>query len=524
MPMKLWIGCLFLTLGVFELVAQKVPHENFLVSTYDSPNEPSIAFDPKRPDIVVAAHNTDNVWYSTDGGHSWKMSTMLETPYGIWGDPVLEVDTNGHFYYFHLSNPAPKLGNFTDRIVCQKSTDGGKTWSKGTYMGLNGKKVQDKEWAYLDRQTNHLYVTWTEFDRYESENELDRSNILFSKSTDGGETWSKAVRINQKDGNCTDSDGTVEGAVPAVGPNGEVYVAWASKEGIVFDRSLDGGATWMKKDIIAADLPNGWDFEIPGIRRCNGFPVTVCDLSGGPNHGTIYINWTDTRNGKQDSDVWLIKSKDGGLTWTDPVRVNDDPPGKHQFFTWMDIDQSNGHLYFVFYDKRHYVDNEVDVYMAQSKDGGKTFANFRVNKTKLISNSMPFFGDYINVVVHDHIVRPIWTQMNGLQLSIIMAEVDVEAIPAPKKTKKTTPSKEALQAKGVHWLGFKLRARQCLTLLVEAENSKFKKKVFARKCFLYGTHYAKIDYQKLKLKAGKYAYSLKNKKRVLLKGKFKVNP
>lgn len=29
---------------------------------------------------------------------------------------------------------------------------------------------------------------------------------------------------------------------------------------------------------------------IPGIVRCNGLPVTVCDLSGGQNQGTIYIN------------------------------------------------------------------------------------------------------------------------------------------------------------------------------------------------------------------------------------------
>ena len=65
------------------------------------------------------------------------------------------------------------------------------------------------------------------------------------------------------------------------------------------------------------EFPGGWDYDIPGINRCNGLPITVCDLSGGSNHGTIYINWTDQRNGTDDTDVWLAKSTDGGDTWTE---------------------------------------------------------------------------------------------------------------------------------------------------------------------------------------------------------------
>ncbi|MEZ5146518.1 MAG: sialidase family protein [Bacteroidales bacterium] len=67
------------------------------------------------------------------------------------------------------------------------------------------------------------------------------------------------------------------------------------------------------------------------INRCNGLPITVCDLSGGPNNGTIYINWSDQSNGEDDTDVWVVKSTDGGDTWSEPMRVNDDPPGKQQF-------------------------------------------------------------------------------------------------------------------------------------------------------------------------------------------------
>ena len=110
-----------------------------------------------------------------------------------------------------------------------------------TYMGRNGNKAQDKEWAVVDSATNTIYVTWTQFDEYGTSDPAKFSNIMFSTSTDGGATWSEALQINEISGDCVDSDNTTEGAVPAVGPNGEIYVAWSGPEGIVFDRSLDGG-------------------------------------------------------------------------------------------------------------------------------------------------------------------------------------------------------------------------------------------------------------------------------------------
>jgi hypothetical protein len=219
-----------------------------------------------------------------------------------------------------------------------------------------------------------------------------------------------------------------EGAVPAVGPNGEVYVAWAGPAGLVFDRSLDGGETWLDEDIFIDPFPGGWDYDIPGIYRCNGLPITVCDLSGGPYHGNIYVNWTDQRNGTDDTDVWVVRSEDGGDTWTEPKRVNDDGPGKHQFFTWMAIDQVTGYLWFVWYDRRDYDDTNTDVYMAVSTDGGDTFINFKVSEDPFIPSSNVFFGDYNCVSAHDNVVRPIWTRLHGGQLSVWTSIVDVDAI------------------------------------------------------------------------------------------------
>ncbi len=410
----------------FSVSAQ---HLNVLIDEFGSwtqPEEPSIMVNPKNTDHIVGGANIDNVYFSTDGGYTWTTDVLTST-HGVWGDPVIIVDTASAFYFLHLSNP-PSGGSWIDRIVCQKQDEIGGAWNNGSYMGLNDGKEQDKQWAIVDITNNNIYVTWTQFDNYGSSNPNEFSNILFSRSYDGGESWSDALQINEVSGDCVDDDNTVEGAVPAMGPNGEIYVAWAGPEGLVFDRSLDQGDTWLENDIFIGPFPEGWAYDIPGISRCNGLPVTKCDLSGGPNHGTIYVNWSDQRNGTDDTDIWMCKSTDGGDTWTDAIRVNDDPPGKQQFFTWMDVDQETGYLYFVFYDRRNYDNNNTDVYMAMSKDGGETFMNFKVSESPFLPFSSTFFGDYTNVSAYNGVVRPIWARLEGSDLSIWTAIVNPDIV------------------------------------------------------------------------------------------------
>jgi hypothetical protein len=398
-------------------------YTNVQITNISNPEEVSIMMDPKNTNRLVAGCNINAYFYSSNGGLNWTRGTLSST-YGVWGDPCIIIDTLGHFYYFHLSNPSSG-GSWIDRMVVQKSTNGGVNWTTpGTYFGLFPPKQQDKEWAIVDTRNNNIYVTWTQFDSYGSASPLDSSIIFFSKSTNAGTNWSTAMRINTKAGDCIDEDNTVEGAVPAVGPNGEIYVAWTGPLGIVFDRSTDAGNTWLANDINITSQPGGWDYSIPGLQRCNGLPITCCDLSNGPNRGTIYVNWSDQRNGSTDTDVFLIKSTNGGNNWSTIKRVNDDPPGKHQFFTWMTVDQKTGYLYFVFHDRRNYPDTRTDVYIARSTDGGETFQNVKVSATPFTPSASVFFGDYNNIIAYDNIVRPIWTRLDGMQLSIWTAIVD----------------------------------------------------------------------------------------------------
>jgi hypothetical protein len=412
-PMPLSFRIFFFILACLSSILLSA--QNIVISTSNNPNEPSIKMDINSPNRILAATNLNNYYISIDTGHTWTQHTQSST-YGVWGDPVIDVDTAGNFYYFHLSNPAS--GNWIDRIVCQKSTDIGATWSNGSFTGLNGTKAQDKHWSIVDRSNNNIYLSWTQFDDYGSANPNDSSLILFSKSIDGGLSWLPPLRLNEVAGDCIDSDNTVEGATLAVGPNGEIYVAWTGPNGLVFDRSSDGGITWLQDDILIDQLASNWDYAIPGISRCNGLPVLKCDLSGGPNHGTIYVNWSDQRNGINNTDVFLSKSTDGGSTWTPAKKVNTDNTGRHQFLTWMDIDQTNGYLHFVFYDRRNYSNNQTDVFLAYSKDGGATFKNEIVSESSFTPTSGIFFGDYNNIVAHNNVIRPIWTRLQSGSLSI----------------------------------------------------------------------------------------------------------
>ena len=397
------------------------------------PEEVSIAINPVNPDYLAAGANIDHFFRSTNGGLNWTTSYITSNSFGVWGDPCVVYDELGYLYFGHLSNP-PFPGYWIDRIVVQRSTNNGLNWNDGAGIGFLNPKNQDKEWLGVDMHSQNykgnIYTTWTEFDNYGSSSPSDSSRIRFSRSTDKGLTWSTAVTLSDKSGDCIDEDNTVEGAVPCVGPNGEIYVSWAGPLGLMFDKSTNGGTNWGT-DVFVSTIPGGWDYAVPGIYRANGLPVTACDTSQSPFRGNIYINWTDQRNGTGNTDVFLAKSTDGGNTWSQVKKVNDDNTTRHQFFTWMTIDQTTGALYFVFYDRRNTTNNLTDVYVARSTDGGETFTNFRVSESSFNPNSGIFFGDYTNIAAYDKKVYPIWMRLDTNTLTVWTALINDSTVSVP---------------------------------------------------------------------------------------------
>lgn len=497
-------------------------YTNVTISNFNDPEEVSICINPKNTNEMVAGANLDNVYHSSDGGATWNVGIISDPVTGVWGDPIVFCDTAGDFYYSHLANPP--AGSWVDRIVFQKSTTGGTSWNPATFTGLNGTKVQDKEGIVVNPVTNTIYVTWTQFDNYGSTAPGDSSIILFSKSTDAGATWSTPVRISSEAGNCVDSDSTMEGAIPMVGPSGEIYVIWTGPNGLVFNKSMDDGATWLPHETTITSMPGGWDYNISGLQRCNGLPQAICDLSHGPNRGTIYINWTDQRNGTGDTDVWLIKSTDGGMTWSAPIRVNNDPAGKQQFLTWMALDTVTDNLYCVFYDRRNYpsISQMTDVYLARSVDGGTTFQNVQINEFGFEPSPFVFFGDYIGISAVNNVVRPIWMAYDGSSLSVWTALVDgatvgVEEVHAAKSGALELEQNEPNPFGQITQIHFHLDRAAAVNLVVYDSFGKKVAQLYSNEQFNKGDYDYVFNADQAGLSSGVYFYSLSSDQQVQTK-------
>lgn len=407
------------------------------VSTYKGviyPNEPSLCISKTNPTAIVAGANIAYHYFSSDNGRTWE-DKMLKTPYGVWGDPVLHSDIDGNIYFVHLSRTAGKSSHygFIDRIVVQTSADDGKTFSEGSYTGLNGSKMQDKPWIstddYSTKWKGNAYLTWTEFDKINSKKKKYHSRIRFSASSNIGKNWTEAITISDSVGDCVDDDHTLEGATTAVGVNGEIYCAWAGHHKLFFDKSLDGGKTWGK-DKVMFDQVSGWSMDIPHLYRSNGLPFLVVDNSSGKYTGRLYLVWGEDKG--SDADVLISYSDDGGTNWSTPKRVHNDliGKGKSQYLPNVAIDQTTGHIAIAYYDRRNSEHNVFsDVYTSISRDGSATFDEYRMNN--LISSHAGknvFSGDYIDVDFHAGKLSVIWSaydeSSNVYNRTLLESELD----------------------------------------------------------------------------------------------------
>ena len=405
--MKIRILCLTMMIpGMQHLCAQVT---NVMIDNNFGPEEPSIAINPVNPSVVVAGSNGDNYYYSNDGGATW-ITGILSSSYGQQGDPCLVADSLGNLFYLHLAGTL-------DRIVCQASVDGGATYSNGSFAWNNNILLDDKEWGVTDPHTNNIYVTWTEYDEGFTPGPLDSSRVYFSKSTDHGVTFSSGVRINQVAGDCLYLD--ITDAHPFVGVNGEIYVTFMDSAGIRFNKSVDTGSSWLAvQPLIAAVGSMRYD-TVPGVARIRSMPYSACDRSNSLYRGNLYVSWADPRNGATNSDIFFIRSVDGGATWSLPLKVNTDTSNRYQYRNAMTVDQTNGMIYIVYYDRRNYSGNDsTDVYLSKSSDGGATWTDVKLSSTGFYSAGIQFDGDYIDISAHGGMVRPVWTRTDNFSNSI----------------------------------------------------------------------------------------------------------
>lgn len=312
-------------------------------------NETAIAVDPTNPNVIVAGANdyVSRTWTCTIAG----------TPCSALGDGY--------------------SGTYL-------STDGGSTWcctaTDPNHLGtlipgverLTGGQYDaggDPAVAFDSRGT--VYYAGLGFNRTSAPNTVEVSRGTVSN---GGLTWSAPTFINQTTSPAifNDKEWIAVDANPASPFRDRVYVTWTRflfnpsngtyiQSPIAFASSSDGGQTFTTPKLISGNVLYG-----QGSR-----PVV------GPD-GALYVFWDGSTRLATTDSTYVVKSTDGGATWSAPTAVAplvDIAPLHDTSFRVNSFPAAaaaaNGDLYVTW--DTETADGSVAVY-SKSTDGGATWS------------------------------------------------------------------------------------------------------------------------------------------------------
>mgnify|MGYP000359595999 CR=1 FL=1 len=378
--------------------------------------------------------------FSTDGGSTFRDAGEVGSSH--WGaDATLAVDRAGNFYYgrMDLMPGSPAY----DRIAVFKSTDGGATFPQ--VVTASGAlpaqpEANDKPTITVDNTGSpfdgNVYVSWT----------LAKAGVLnvrFSRSTDAGSSYTTPVQLS--------TGGSDQSSIPAVGPDGELYVVWHDQTtGEIFIRkSMDGGVSFAPAVRIATARAIG-ELEsetaqycgrvLKGSLRAGRGPSIAVDRSSGASRGAVYVAFSAHGAGADAADVHLTSSRDGGATWSVPSRLNDDATSNDQWLPFV-ITTPNGSVAVSWYDRRLDPDNLFfDLFMRISGAGGTSFGpNMKITERSSppaeINRRLGFppytcyQGSYNFMAADGSNVYLVWTDNRRVRSSTIDANIFFAKVP-----------------------------------------------------------------------------------------------
>jgi hypothetical protein len=439
--------------------------------TYRMQNESSIAVNPIYPNYLIssAVDYRDNsstwIYISKDGGKSWE-NRNLGKPFPDWrstNDPSVAFDMDGIGYLvyggFGKNNEEIPIISGENGVFLARSTDFGDTWEAHIPIILHtGEQTldstfEDKYYISIDYSTrspyyNHLYVPWKRVTPRDS-----ATQIVISKSTDKGLTWSKPINVSDRvPGSSEDTTFGQSFPLAASGPDGTLYVVWnhGIEHGVGFARSDDGGETFTEPRIIhhynifgttTYIEGQGWRHAVKGKVRAEAYPVVVTDVTGGERDGYVYVCWAADKI----PNIYFSRSTDKGETWSDPVIVHS-VLDNDQFWSWISVDPLNGDLAIMYLDSRDDPENIlVDCYVSYSNDGGLTWKDRRASDVNSDLRDNPFSGnsfagDYSGCAFYDGVIYPSWVDMRNAKTSIYDSDVYTAVVntSAPQPVKDFT--------------------------------------------------------------------------------------
>ena len=407
--------------------------------------EPFIAVDPTNTNHMIGVVQQDR-WdnggahglvadVTGDGGTTWSTtwahfslcSGGNATNGGVFeraSDPWVTFAPNGDAYQSALTLDVDANGNDSATgVQVSKLAHGSSMWSDPVTLASDPitsptSVSHDKESITADpTDSSDVYVVWDR-SRKPGENTSPnaghsfgfRGDAMFSRTTDGGATWSAAQSILP-----TNANVFTEGNIVRVLPDGTLVDVFEAAHGSGRQgstnpftqsvmRSTDKGSTWSRVIDISTDQSVGVADPDTGapVRTGAGLPSAAV----GPD-GTLYVAWADSRfSGGARDDIALSKSTDGGLSWSTPVKVNQTPVPVAAFGPAVDV-SANGTVAVTYYDFRNNTADPstlpTDDWIVYSTDGGATWGDEqRLTPASFDMDSAPvapasrghFVGDY----------------------------------------------------------------------------------------------------------------------------------
>jgi hypothetical protein len=427
------------TFGPDELVAARpgLPSGTFHQET-------AIAFAPKKNSRVMVAGSMEFSRPSTDRRPC--VFAVADSSRAGWGetgviplqdlpglsacsDPSVASGPDGSFYFAYVEQNLPDVTQFPTGEIRVARASGKGPWFQETVSVFNrgADSYPDKPYMVVDHHSDSpfvgtIYVTFTDLEVTGEE------WIYVAASRDGAKTWSDPLAVNTS----PEGSDAVLGSVPAVGPDGTVYVFWArfsyeeSTEDILFSRSSDGGRSWSSAAVVTSDRKGGGFFSLKnadptfGTASNRGLGVNGYPAAAVAADGSVFVAWTDVQDGScgprtassspacHNSDIRLVVSHDGGTTWSAPVKPTDETGDSDQFFPWLAA-HPDGLVSLAWIDRRLDPDNiDYDVYYTNTEDGARFLPNVRVTRTSSILGTIRGIGDYNGIAATSKEVVPIW--------------------------------------------------------------------------------------------------------------------
>jgi len=347
--------------------------------------EPAITVNPAHPRNIIAtwqqdlgqgAARTDLIGTSRDGGRTWKRVTVPGLSRCTGGtfdsatDPWLSAGPDGTVYFTgatlsFASEPESAA------LFASRSRDRGRSWAPPVpYAGPSPRLEREVITADPIRPGN-AYVVWWERDPLMP---FVGSTHQFARTTDGGATWSTPTTVDAAPDGALDQSAEIH-----VLPNGSLLATFAriqiegtaAVQQLLASRSDDQGQTWSEPvEVVSQPIQPYLDPET-GDQLPNQ-DLTFHSAAIAPD-GTVYVAW-DRASSPTTGEIDIVKSSDGGVTWSGPTTL----PGVSAFaFQPAIAVDARGTVGVTWYDTRNDLPGDAplttDVWFAHSRDGGTSW-------------------------------------------------------------------------------------------------------------------------------------------------------